>query len=263
MTVYADILLLINFSMDLLTLCVTGRVLHKPLRKKRLVIASLIGAVCGTAYSLVQYSGAVLSLAVGLVLSVVMVTAAFGTYRSAVPLLRDALSVWGGGTLLGGIMTFLLSLGEPVYTSENRSFLPAFAVCLFISLGMTRHFSSQRTKRSLTVTAWANGTAKTFSALCDSGSFASEPISGLPVIIVKSSAVYEWSRQLRSEVCPLRLRMVPLHGIGGDCLLTGFLPDKVMIGGREVSAVIAVQESGADFAGYDAVLPAALCREGR
>lgn len=263
MTVYADILLLVNFSMDFLTLYLTGKLLHKPLAKLRLIFAAILGSIGGTVFSLTagqsESVGTLMSVAAGFALSVLMVLISFGRYRSKTALLRDSISVWGAGTLLGGIMTFLLSLGEPVYMSENNSFLPAFAACFIISVGLTRLFSSAKSKRRASVTVEVLGNSRTVEALCDSGSFAAEPISGKPVIIVRRSALGEWSDMLVSDACPLKLRMIPLNGIGGGCLLRGFLPDKVTVDGREVEAVIAVREGAEDFAGYDAIVPARLC----
>lgn len=263
MTVYADILLLVNFSMDFLTLYLTGCLLHKPMQKRRLIAAAFLGSAGGTVYSLTAEQngimGTLISVMLGLALSALMVRISFGRSSSKSSLLRDSLSVWGAGTLLGGIMTFLLSLGEPVYMSGGNNFLPSFAACFFVSIGMTRLFSTAKSKRCARVVVEALGQKCAFEALCDSGSFASEPISGKPVIIVRKTVLGEWSDKLASDACSLRLRMIPLHGIGGDCLLRGFLPDKVTVDGREVAAVIAIQESTGDFSGYDGIVPAVLC----
>lgn len=262
MTVYADILFLVNFSMDFLTLYLTGRLLHKPMRRWRLITAALAGSAGGTVYSLTAEQdgilGTIVSIAAGLILSAVMVSIGFGKSPSGTSLLRDSISVWGAGTLLGGIMTFLLSLGEPVYMSTSNSFLPAFAACFIVSVGLTRLFSSSKTKRKASVTVEVMGRSRTFEALCDSGSFAVEPISGKPVIIVRKTALGEWSDMLSCDPCPLKLRMIPIHGIGDECLLRGFLPERITIDGREADAVIAVKD-GAGFAGFDGIVPAALC----
>lgn len=264
MTVYADILFLVNFSMDFLTLYLTGRLLHKPLRKFRLITAAFIGSAAGTVYSLVsdmtETAGTFVTILSGLLISAAMVRISFGKSASKASLLRDSFSVWGAGTLLGGIMTFVLSLGEPVYMAENNNFIPAFAACFFISIGLTRLFSSAKSKKSACVTVEAAGTTHKFEALCDSGSFAAEPISGLPVIIVRKTAIGDWSDKLEEIPCPLKLRMIPLHGVGGDCLLRGFLPEKITVNEREVRAVIAVQDNTAHFAGFDGIIPAAICR---
>lgn len=264
MTVYADILFLVNFSMDFLTLYLTGRLMHRPMRRVRLIAAAVLGSAGGTMYSLVSEQsgtvGTLISISAGLLLSAVMVLIGFGKPSSCVSLIRDSISVWGAGTLLGGIMTLVLSLGEPVYMSTNNSFLPAFAACFFVSIGLTRFFSSVGAKKSVTVEIEAAGKTCIFEALCDSGSFATEPISGLPVIIVSSTAAREWSEMLKREQCPLKLRMIPIHGIGGESLLRGFIPDSTLIDGRKVEAVIALQDSQG-FAGCDAIAPSVLCRK--
>ena len=61
--VYADLLFLVNFSMDLLCFFVTGRLLHKDTRMWRMIVASALGGV---------YSVAVLFLPLGTLTAVLL-----------------------------------------------------------------------------------------------------------------------------------------------------------------------------------------------
>lgn len=264
MTVYADILFLVNFSMDFLTLYLTGRLMHKTIRKWRLIIAAFVGGTAGTAYLLtteiIATEAKLFTILFGIFISTVMAIISFGKSTSKIMLVRESLSVWGAGTLLGGIMTLILSLGEPVYIADNSNFFTAFGACFLISIGLTRMFSIAKSKKSVRVRVEAVGIVHEFDALCDSGSFATEPISGLPVIIVRKTAIEDWVEKLEAIPCQLKFRMVPLHGIAGDCLLKGFLPEKLTVNKIETRAVIAVQDNSVCFAGFDGIVPATICK---
>ena len=263
MTVYADILFLINFSMDFLSLCSAGRLTSHPLSRRRLLAASAVGSFLGTAMMLLTspLSEGIPFLIAGFFTAVLMTRLAFGPYRKVLPMLRDSLILWGTGTLLGGIMTSVLSLGTPVFVSSDGSdrFLPVFLLCFALSsvfLRLTRHTSA---KTSAVISVTAGGIPVSFEALCDSGCFLTEPISGLPVILGSADALSPLTELLNEENPKLRLRMIPADGVCGHCLLRGFVPDSVCVNGRVVSAVIAC---GGDtgYGGYDGIVPTRLVR---
>ena len=48
-TLYGDVLFLVNFSMDFLTLYITALILHRSVKKRRFVLSAAIGGVYGVA----------------------------------------------------------------------------------------------------------------------------------------------------------------------------------------------------------------------
>lgn len=258
-TVYADILFLVNFSMDILTLYLACRLIGKPVSKFRLIISSALGSFFATVSSIMSHRSGIFTAIFGIAVSVVMTYIALGKYSSGAVLMRDSAIVWGAGVLLGGIMTFILSLGEPVYLDYGRDFTPAFTVCTALSILLTRLFTSRKTKKSVTVEITAAGERLSLTGLCDSGNMARDPFSSLPVIIVKKHSLGDLGTILGKEDCPLKLRMIPIEGIGGHTLMRGFVPDEVYIDGVRYAAVIASDAGDGSFAGHDAVVPAALC----
>ncbi|MBE6542047.1 MAG: hypothetical protein E7672_06330 [Ruminococcaceae bacterium] len=261
MTVYADILFLVNFSMDFLTLYLTSRILSRPSGKLRLSISSVIGAAFATIFTLIQVNSNLITTGTGLILTFIMTRIAFGKYRSKMRLVRDSVIVWGAGVLLGGLMTSLLSLGDPVYIDYGQDFSPVFLACVLISLTVVRLFSSARSKKSVSVSIKAEGMTVIITGLCDSGNAAREPFSSLPVIIVSIKALDNIGSLLLCDDTPLKLRFVPVDGIGGHTVMRGFIPDEVVIDNHSVSAVIAADIKHRDFSGYDAVVPDVLCRK--
>ena len=263
MTVYADILLLVNFSMDFLTLFFTGRLLHKPKSKWRYTAAALVGGTGGTVRTIAVVNPSPAGTAVsGFVLSAVMVLIAYKPEKSPIRFLRDCFTVWGCGVFLGGMMTWLLSLGEP-FAIDTESSGMAFVGLIFICFGLSsfavRIVSVHRCRKSSAVTVHACGEVYRFTALCDSGNLASEPISGLPVIIVKKGILTSAEEELAKENCSLPIRAVPISGIGGGKLEIGFIPEKITVDGCERKAVLVIADNREGFAGFDGLLPAALC----
>lgn len=260
MTVYADILFLINFSMDFLTLCLTGRLTAHRMSRRRLMLAAAFGALAGCTAMFLPLSGIPFVLA-GLVAALAVVRIAFGKAGSLRQLVRDTLILWGTGTLLGGILTSVLSLGNAVWQDGgNGSFAPLVLLGFAAASGFLRLAGHSTEKRSAEVNLTAAGISVSFEALCDSGCLLTEPISGMPVIVVSETVLGTLGELLSSEEPPLRLRMIPAEGIGGRRLLRGFIPDEVTINGRAISAVIACDTENGNYSGFRGIVPAKIVR---
>ena len=259
MTVYADILFLINFSMDFLSLCLAGRLTGEKMSRGRLLLAAAAGSLIGTGTMFVL-SGVPFVLC-GAGTAVLMTRTAFGKQRFP-RLLRGSVILWGTGTLLGGVMTSVLSLGEAVSggTEESPAFLPVFLLCFGVSSLLTRLTGNLSGRKSAEIVLTAGGVTAAFDALCDSGCLLTEPLSGMPVIVAGSGALGEIVPLMDAEPPVLRLRMIPADGVCGHCLLRGFVPDEVRVNGRKTSAVIAYGGNLGDCGGFDGIVPAKLAR---
>lgn len=264
MVIYADVLLLVNFSMDLLTLYAAGKLTHKRMRKWRVIIASAVGSILATVSTVIldesTTAAKLVSVLTALAASVIMARISYGNCGTLASLLRDSVIIWGAGALLGGIMTVILSLGESVMADSPGNYPTVFALCAVSAFGMIRFIASSKSQISSTVTITTDGKTYEISALCDTGSFAADPITGQPVILVKSGAMPEIAGVLYSDGCVMRIRMIPIDSVGGAKMLRGFVPDKVAVGGLEVSAVIAIDLSKGNYRGYEGLVPAALCK---
>lgn len=247
--------------MDVLSLAFAARVLHKPMKAKKICAAAALGGAAATASEIFiprsSVLGGVIFTLAGIALSVIMTRISFGKYHTAAELLRHSIVLWGSGALLGGIMTYILSLGEPVFGSKGAEmpFAAVVFLCLPIAYIVVRMTSALRHKKSVECTLTVLGKTTSFSALCDSGNLATEPISSLPVVIVSQSAC-SFPPMESGQDSPIKWRAVPIKTIGGERLLFGFIPDELTIGGRAVSAVVALDRENRSFGGYAAVVPA-------
>ena len=61
--IYGDVLFLINFSMDFLSLFITGKIMHLKMNKWRLLASATVGGVYGVASLFFPLDGVLLVLA--------------------------------------------------------------------------------------------------------------------------------------------------------------------------------------------------------
>ena len=260
MTVYADILFVVNFSMDILTLRAVCAVTGRRAGRGRLLSAAVLGALCATVMIALPETGALVRAAAGGIISALMAGITFG-FRSRAALFRDAVMIWGAGSLLGGVMTALFSLGTPVFAGGD-GFPAAYLLCALFSFLWTRIRRNGTGAREASVRITAAGITAEMRGLCDTGSSACEPIGGLPAVLVRREAVRELGplldRTVRGERTGLCLRMIPVRGLGGERLLPGFIPDRIEIGGEERAAAVALDGEGERYGEADALIPGPL-----
>ncbi len=258
MVVYADVLFLINFSMDFLALWFTAKMLGRSLKKNRAVWGALVGSVLGSVWSLLFPDvSPILSVIIGFVLSVLMCLTAYEKGTGAL-FWRSCFALWGSGMLIGGVMTCLLSRGTPVYRgveSKADAFFLTAVLCAVISAGILRLFRTGGKKKCADVAVQMKGKEYRFTALLDSGSFAVDPISGLPALLVRDGI---FPAREEREMSGWSVRILPVSGIGGQTVLYGFVPERLTVNGAEKRGVIGIWETSGSFGGYDGLLPLSL-----
>lgn len=265
---YADILFMINFSMDFITLYLTSRLTSGPPSGYRTALSAASGGIYATLATALGIYGTASVLTAGIV-SAVMVLIAFG-YGSGTMLLRRTAVFWGLAMLLGGAMSAICSLGNNDFpgnspSGETTVLFAGTTLCLLFVKAIA-HFKKRKV---VSVKVTLSGKSTVFEALCDSGNLISDPLSGTSVIIADSSVV----KQIAPELCTspssipdylsTKIRMIPVTGVGGGGLLTGFVPDLVSVTDnkkeKKCSAIIAISDIGKTFfGGYPANIPMSL-----
>ncbi len=283
MDVYADLLFLVNFSMDFLCLYLSVKLLHLPRVRWRMLLAAVAGGVYSVA-SLFFSVEAWLSLAVdvGVCIGMCALCAAGKGVRTGRVLLLSG-TYFGVSALMGGGMTALynllgradLPLGD--VSDDGISawmFLALAAAAALVAAFGGRLFTKQSAVRTCTVHVRMEGVTCELEGLCDSGNLLCDPISGTPVIVADRQtwlaalpdalrhAVESDGRGLDALPEGKRVRIVPMHTAQGSALAVALVPDEVLLAGqdgkrRAVHALIA--PSGQPLAGeYRAIVPAAL-----
>ena len=281
MTVYADVLFVVNWSLDFLTLYITGRLMSLSMGIVRMCLAASIGAVFAVAALIFDMEGAVyissFCAVCGLMCACAYRCAGLFTYFTSSVLLFSV------GSALGGAVTAIYSLSDGYRDSldggknEGGILIVLFAVTAAAAVSAGARIAKRRlftVKRKVTVTV--GGISRTVSALSDSGSFLCDPISGRPALVVRAESLTDLlppeviaaalstdpvhaAENLSRNVIG-RIRMIPVSGLAGSGILLGYRPDLVTVGeGREkrsYDCIIAVSGSSRDFSGCDAILPA-------
>ena len=274
---YADVLFLINFGMDLISLWLTFLIMKRSVAPPRMILSSLIGGIYGVV-SVVADPGAVLSflLTGGVSFLMIFISVAPGVkFRQ---LIKYTFILWGIGALLGGVVTFICTLGTGSAAdirSHNAPFF-VFAVACSAVYGIVKLLSSVSSVKSCSVILSAFGADIKLNMLVDTGCLVVEPVSGSNVIFIKKDVFCALHNR---DVCLLcgdvsnmiklspdtkrRSRVVTVKRAGEEKALISFFPDEVLLlmkNERKSVRCAAVIEDVPDYGGYDGILPASLLK---
>lgn len=263
MTLYADVLFAINFSMDFLSLFICSIILHKKAERKRIIIASLIGALYGV-IDVIFSKSQLLSLIFCVLISAVMCLISFFE-KSLKRLFITFLVYWGVSAALGGTMSLIYSILNRIFYDviKNYSevsiyngarFFIIASITAIVSIVVSRIFTSKKDVKAVEIKIIYEGSEYKIQALCDSGNLLVEPISQKPVVLVSEKT--RVGRALLNKEDRYK-RYIPYKDVSGEGILKGVTPEKIYVGDNLVDAIIApINKVG--FAGYDALVPRAL-----
>lgn len=277
-TVYADVLALINFSMDFAALKITSSILR--LRPK--LGKSVSGAAVGASYSFaVLFSGlgGFWQIPIDAAAALLICLIVYGA-RDVFRWLLASAMFFTVGFIMGGVMTALYSRfgGYGEYLSEGGGVMFAegavdgvtFVILCVASVAVAsatgRVISHVRRKKGCTLDVFCCGRKARLVCVCDSGNLAREPVSGLPVIFLcESSAAFLPDGVLRymksgdAEECENKnaLCAVPVSTVEGGTLKFAVRCESVAgKRGEEYSAVLALSASVPP--GADGIAPAVM-----
>lgn len=273
--VYGDVLFLINFSMDFLVLFCTSRIMHIKQKPFRLVISSVLGGAYAVAALFITNNvvSVLCNIAAALVMCFIAYPKARGITFLKCCVLFFCLSLLTGGGITASYV-LLSKLGRGV--NVNSGFAPVlsdiplgtFCILGIISVGASfitgRIFGRHKEREEVSVTVVGKSGSATVRCMSDSGALLREPLSGSPVIIMRTQCIkscvdpplYEALCRSDAEDPAKGLRVIPSSSIGGGRLLFGFAPEHVYIKGCDRRAVIAVTDDG--FGGFDGIVPSDL-----
>ncbi len=285
MDVYADLLFLINFSMDFLCLYLSVRLLHLKKSVWRMLIAAALGGVYSVAALFLQVSPWLSPVIdIGVCLGMCAVCAA-GKGVSIWRLLLFGGTYFGISALMGGGMTAIYNLlgrADLPLTDMQEDGLSAW---MFLALATVaalaaafggRLFGKQTAKQICSVQVQMDGARWELAGLCDSGNLLCDPISGTPVIVVDRDAwldgmpgglrraIESGGREVDAAADARRVRLVPMQTAQGKGMAVALLPDEVMIkeqNGKQRAVHALVAPAGQPIEGdYRAIVPLTLLK---
>ena len=251
--VYADLLFLVNFSMDFLCFYVTARLLHKDVRVFRMILASALGGVYSVLILFIKLQ-TVFMVVVDLLACAIMCFLAFGTKKGGLYSGFISFAVYFGvsaGT--GGCMTAMYSLLNrmdlPIYEAEQKGdsvSVWVFALLAIVSGVMASlggdFFKSVSSESISKVKIEYNGSSVFVNGMVDTGNLISEPISGKAIIVLDEESAARLigkecvEKAVKGDFLGVmlqnsdhKIRAVPINTAGGNSMLCAFVPDKVTI----------------------------------
>lgn len=282
--IYGDLYFAVNLTMDTLSLYLTAKLLHLPIRLWRFTLAGALGALYSVA-SLILPDGNPLAAATALLIPILICLVSFG-WQNTRSLLRQLGAFWLLSLLLGGIMTAVcysvgvwgekqVSVGGEVQPLMGD--LPFWGLLLFALLagGLITFLLKRRKPAAVTTEVTVEEqTSVSLCALIDSGNLLTEPISGLPVIVIdRAQADALLPDELRflaaraasgglfgariPEGASVRLRLIPCTTASGESMLYGFIPKRLWVAGQPREACIAIGNLPQN-ADYVAIVPSNL-----
>lgn len=278
--IYGDLYFAVNFTMDTLALHLTAKLLHLYAHKWRLFASGALGALYSVG-SLFLPDGNWSAALAAVMIPILLCLAAFG-WQNGAALIRQLAAFWIISFLLGGMMTAVcygvgvwgdrqISVGGKVEPLMGELpfwgfLLAALLIAAIVSfLGRFRRPSAER----VSITVEEGGVQTELNALVDSGNLLTEPLSGLPVIVVdqkRASACIPSELLAFAYAAPdrpspstpsARLRLIPCTTASGESILYGYLPEQVRVDGQPRKACIAIGSIAPD-ADYTAIVPAIL-----
>ena len=242
MTVYGDLLFLINFSMDFLCFYLSCLLYRERLKVLRIFLSSVLGGVYSVAVLFIDVSGALAILIDISVLFLMCFIAYFEKGMTFWPLIKRVGLYFIVSSLLGGFMTAVFSFVNRFEIAHDELGLEEgidvwiFAALALISSMLTVKggaiFRTSGSKKETILEISDQNRSVKLRALVDSGNLAYEPISGKSVVFANvdsCSKLFEESEYFALkkgdgiEEMPISLAMKvrPIFGksIGGNRML--------------------------------------------
>lgn len=281
--IYVDILFLVNFSMDFLSVYMCGRLLHYDTSFASLFLCAGIGGIYGVAQVFLS-RGVIVDILINILVTALLSFIAFG-FRSVLLLLRNTVVLYGIGFGLGGAMSaFYYALNKvlrhriddtdtayfEIEALSLKKFIPIIALCIVMVYLCGWILSKIKAKKTVSVHIELDGKSVDLIGMCDSGNLLCEPLSGLPCLVCSFNRIealfgvgykkmFEQS-ELRimnytSDSMGKRLRVIPLSTVGSSGVLVGFIPDSITLDGERKKLCVACERENDGYSGYDCIVP--------
>jgi stage II sporulation protein GA (sporulation sigma-E factor processing peptidase) len=281
--VYADLLFLVNFSMDFLCFFVTSRILQRRFSAWRCIVASAMGGVYSVAVLFMRLNF-LFGLIADLTFCAIMCLIVYGIKDKTVGLFLLNTTVYFGVSMgMGGCMTAMYSLlnrmelplGEVERNPDGISvwLFGLLAVCsgavAFFGGGLFKSSAEEISE----IDIHYKGNRLSVRGMVDTGNMLRDPVSGRPIIMVDVKVMSGFMNSevavaaLKGDVSKIisldpthKIRVVPMNTASGKALVCAFVPEKihiraVSIGKNSSSERAGTVESDALFAPIDLCLP--------
>ena len=259
MVLYADILFMINFSMDFLGQFICAKIMRYKASRTRLIISSLLGATYGV-ISVALKLNFFVSLTFCVLIALVMMFICFKVKNLMRLCTLTVMFIFISATL-GGIMSVIYVFLNKVIalTPGNNSHVTYSGARTFVIVGLTfiislifgRILIKKKEEEFVEVIVNIKNREYVLKGLCDSGNLLVEPFSGKKVILVGENS--EIGKAILS-FNEYKYKYIPFKDLSGEGVLKGILPNEIKINGKPIDVIIAITKNN-NFNGCEALVP--------
>lgn len=280
--IYGDVLMVINFSMDFLSLYITAKLLHIKINQLKLTLSAILGAVYALLvlyFNLSSYLNFLFSVITAFLLSFT----AFGKQTTKNIIKNTCIFFLVNFALGGGITAICNTLNiwknsrnimingtvDVLYGDLPFGLLIILALlCGIFSFLSGKIIRKKATAKECEIKVTLNKQSVTLKGLIDSGNLLKEPISGKPVIIATFNSLrkiippelFDLFKNKSSDVpynCQSlsRIRIIPTSTVNDRGILLGISPDDVVLDKKNVDVYIAITNDKDSFGDFSAIVP--------
>ena len=264
MTVYVDILIILNVIVNYFILLAVNKITRNHATRWRLCAGALVGGISSLLLFLENLG--IIMTALKIVSGIIMVLISF-KFKSIKTFARNVFWLFAICACFGGVtflLYMLLKVDLMIYTNGIVYFdisLTFLVVATVVSYGVITVICKLTDKKApkekeYYVTIQKNGKFVSCMGLMDTGNNLREPFSDYPVVLMDKKMFEE----LIGKVLCLddieendKIRLIPLWTVNGSSLVKAFRPDLIKIGGFETDKVF-VAESEAPLNEYKILL---------
>ncbi len=228
MTVYADVLICVNFIIDYFLVGITAKIVKAPCSFARQIISALVGGACSLVI-LLPKQNTLVSLLLLFFTSALIVFVAFG--KSGIKaFFRSLACFYLASFLFTGAMSALSKFinnntlavrNGMVYYNLSAIFLIAFSVITYLIITLFCRYVKRNNPPTCKLEISQDNVQLNVTALVDSGNRLQEPFSEKWVMLLDSG--YE---KLFGEIKAPR-RVIPYSTVAGEGVLYGFYPQSI------------------------------------
>ena len=266
MTIYIDVLIVINTYITYFTLKAAAALLHAGYKISRIIAASIFGGI--TAVSALIPLNLWEGLLLRLLLTAAVCFIAF-SYSGIKRLLLTSAVTTAIAAFICGIVflirefagnSFCIPIRGYVYIDISIITLIFSTTAVYIIISLFRRFLDKPTESSiLTIEVRHGNCTVNLKAYADSGNNLRDFLTGLPVIVCQAEKIKRIMPESPSkEEIAKGVRLIPFSSVGGSGIITAFRPDLIIFytnGGakKEVNALIGTGEMSFNEKDFDAI----------
>lgn len=271
MTIYADVLIILNLFVNFFILQLTSRLCKDGYRLYRMILSAFIGSLFSL-YIFLPTAGFITETLLKFTLSAVMVLICFG-FDSIKSLVRRVAVLFAATFLYGGLMFSIWYVLKPanmainngvIYLDISPTVLITATALSYIIISLIRRISIKQavTGQRFEIELTLGEKTVTTTALADTGNSLKDNITGKPVIIIENSLARELNDFLPTPDIVMAgniphnsgFRMIPYSFVGGHSLLPAFKISNVKITANEhlinfdnILAAVSSEPLGEDY----------------